>query len=144
MRAIIDSGEFSAQMDRQGDIGNILASIASSLVEARIARSGDDSEGEIAKLIEAVASQDSLPYTEPPYWHFPIRQSLGAAYLRAGDHQSAADTFNDDLANFPSNGWSLHGLAEAYRGLGKPTDELDQALEVAWQYSDIEPTAGAE
>jgi tetratricopeptide (TPR) repeat protein len=144
VQAITDSGEFSAQMDRQGDIGNILASIATSLVEARIARSGGNSEAEIAKLVEAVASQDSLPYTEPPYWHFPIRQSLGAAYLRAGDNEQAAATFNDDLANFPNNGWSLHGLAEAYRALGKPTDDLDAALELAWRHSDIEPTAGAE
>ncbi|MDH3642619.1 MAG: hypothetical protein OES38_11015 [Gammaproteobacteria bacterium] len=144
MQAIIDSGDFSAQMDRQGDIGDILASIATSLVKARIARAGGDADAEIANLTEAVASQDSLPYTEPPYWHFPIRQSLGSAYLRAGNHQRAADTFSEDLANFPNNGWSLHGLAEAYRGLGKPTEDLDEALKVAWQYSDIEPTAGAE
>jgi tetratricopeptide (TPR) repeat protein len=144
MQAIVDSGEFSAQMDRQGDIGNILASIATSLVEARIARANGDAPTEIAKLIDAVTSQDSLPYTEPPYWHFPIRQSLGSAYLRAGDNQMAVNTFNQDLANFPNNGWSLHGLAEAYRALGQPTEDLDQALKFAWQYSDIEPTAGAE
>jgi len=144
MQAITDSGTFRAQMDRQGDIGDILASIATSLVQARIARGSKDSQTEIARLVEAVASQDSLPYTEPPYWHFPIRQSLGSAYLRAGDYQRAADTFDADLARFPGNGWSLHGLAEAYRGLGKPTNDLDQALEVAWRYSDIAPTAGAE
>ena len=144
MQAILDSGDFRAQMDRQGDIGDILASIATSLVKARVARSSGDEEGEIARLIEAVASQDSLPYTEPPFWHFPIRQSLGSAYLRAGDPQLAADMFNADLANFPNNGWSLHGLAEAYRALGQPTEDLEIALEDAWQHADIAPTAGAE
>ena len=49
-----------------------------------------------------------------------------------------------DLASFPNNGWSLHGLAEAYRALGQATDDLDEALELAWQYADIEPTTGAE
>lgn len=144
MQAIIDSGDFRVQMLRQGEVGDILASIAMSLVQARIARNGGDSQAEIASLHEAVASQDSLPYAEPPFWHFPIRQSLGSAYLRAGDHQQAADTFNADLASFPNNGWSLHGLAEAYRALGQATDDLDEALELAWQYADIEPTTGAE
>jgi tetratricopeptide (TPR) repeat protein len=144
MQAITDNGEFSAQMDRQGDIGDTLASIATSLVTARIARSSGDSQAEIDSLNEAIASQDSLPYTEPPYWHFPIRQSLGSAHLRAGNYQQAADTFNADLDSFPDNGWSLHGLAEAYRGLGQATENLDEALKIAWQYSDIEPTAGAE
>ncbi len=144
MEAILASGEFRAQMDRQGDIGDILASIASSLVRARIARADGDVDAEIRHLRDAVASQDSLPYSEPPYWHYPVRQSLGSALLRLGDADGAAAAFTEDLGKFPKNGWSLHGLAEARRALGKPTDELEAAHREAWQYADIEPTAGAE
>ncbi len=144
MQAILDSGKFRAQMDRQGDIGDILASIASSLVRARIARAKGDADAEVQQLRDAVASQDSLPYTEPPYWHYPIRQSLGSALLRLGDAAGAAQAFAEDLDNFPKNGWSLHGLAEARRALGEPTEELEAAHRDAWQYADIEPTAGAE
>ncbi|NIP15492.1 MAG: hypothetical protein GWM88_12535 [Pseudomonadales bacterium] len=144
MQEILASGEFRAQMDRQGDIGDILASIASSLVRARIARADGDAEAEIQHLRDAVASQDSLPYSEPPYWHYPIRQSLGSALLRLGDAAGAAAAFTEDLGKFPKNGWSLHGLAEARRVLGEPTEELEAAHAEAWQYADIEPTAGAE
>lgn len=144
MQEILNSGDFRAQMDRQGDIGDILASIASSLVRARIARAEGDSAAEIQHLRDAVASQDSLPYTEPPYWHYPTRQSLGSALLRTGDAAGAAEAFAEDLDNFPRNGWSLHGLTEARRALGEPTAELEAAYRDAWQYADIEPTAGAE
>ena len=144
MEAILASGEFRAQMDRQGDIGDILASIASSLVRARIARADGDPEVEIQHLRDAVASQDSLPYSEPPYWHYPVRQSLGSALLRLDDADGAAAAFTEDLGKFPKYGWSLHGLAEARRALGEPTGELEAAHREAWQYADIEPTAGAE
>ncbi len=144
MQGILESGEFRAQMDRQGDIGDTLASIASALVRARIARAEGDNDAEIRHLRDAVASQDSLPYTEPPYWHYPVRQSLGSALLRMGDVAGAARAFEEDLGKFPRNGWSLHGLAEARRALGEPTAELEAAHREAWQYADIEPTAGAE
>jgi hypothetical protein len=29
------------------------------------------------------ALQDSLPYMEPPYWYYPVRQSLAVAGLRS-------------------------------------------------------------
>ena len=38
--------------------------------------------GRAAAYQEAVAVQDGLPYTEPPYWYYPVRQSLGAVRLR--------------------------------------------------------------
>ena len=33
-------------------------------------------------------------------------------------------------------------LSKALAAQGQPTDELDQAVAQAWQYSDIEPTSG--
>ena len=42
-----------------------------------------DSKTAIARFTEAVAAQDALPYTEPPFWYYPTRQSLGASLLKA-------------------------------------------------------------
>ena len=44
-----------------------------------------------SSLREAVAAQLSLPYSEPPFWHYPIRQSLGTALLRHGDAEAAEE-----------------------------------------------------
>ena len=38
----------------------------------------------IALLREAVTIEDGLPYSEPPIWHHPPRQILGAVLLEAG------------------------------------------------------------
>jgi tetratricopeptide (TPR) repeat protein len=142
MQAQRDSGELDAVMDRQGDIANLLSEIAMQLVEAEIARNEANDEAEIGHLQAAIAAQDALPYTEPPFWHFPVRQALGSAYLRMGEPELAQTAFEEDLVNFPNNGWSLFGLKQALAAQGEPTDDLEQAVAQAWQYSDIEPTSG--
>ena len=62
--------------------------------------------------------QDTLSYTEPPYWYYPVRQSLGAALLRIGKLDEAEKTFREALAQTPSNGWALQGLIAIYRQRG--------------------------
>ncbi len=73
-------------------------------------------------------------YSEPPYWYYPIRQSLGAAQLLAGDAASAEETFRASLVRAPNNGWALYGLSEVFKKRGneasaKASKEL---LEKAW------------
>ena len=88
------------------------------VAQARLA----NAEGDLARAItayrEAVALQDALPYTEPPHWYYPVRQSLGAALLRAGQPEAAEDVFKESLVRSPSNGWALRGLMELYRERG--------------------------
>ena len=43
-----------------------------------------------AALREAAAIQDALPYMEPPYWYYPVRQTLAAVLLEAGRPAEAA------------------------------------------------------
>jgi hypothetical protein len=113
--------------------------IAANLVTARIARAGNDSFVELAALEDAVALQDSLPYTEPPHWHYPVRQTLGEAQLRAGHYADAAATFAQDLEHFPKNPWSLYGSELAQNGLGTATDDVHQQRIHAWRNADIDP-----
>ena len=58
-----------------------------------------------------------LAYTEPPYWYYPVRQSLAAALLQGGrlDEQQQ---FLLALKRAPANGWSYFGLAQVYKARG--------------------------
>jgi tetratricopeptide (TPR) repeat protein len=95
--------------------------IARMLVLARVAQGKGDRRAAIARFEQAAALQDALPYTEPPYWYYPIRQSLGAALLQAGRHTEAKQQFELALRRAPSNGWSYYGLVELYKARGDTT-----------------------
>jgi tetratricopeptide (TPR) repeat protein len=91
---------------------------AAAVAMGRLADAQGDLPGAIAAYRKAVAIQDQLPYTEPPYWYYPVRQSLGAVLLRAGQLNEAEDVFRASLARTPSNGWALSGLMAVYRQRG--------------------------
>ncbi len=128
----------SINMRRPGVVGDLLG-IASALIEARIQRDAGNPAGELAALQQAVAHQDALPYSEPPLWHYPVRQTLGEAQIRAGEFAAAGATFAVDLEHFPRNPWSLHGQTLAAEGLGEIDAELQAASDAAWSEADIEP-----
>ena len=81
----------------------------------RLADARGDTSAAVKAYEDAVFVQDSLPYTEPPHWYYPVRQSLGAALLRAGRIDEAEKAFRESLAQTASNGWALRGLMEVYR-----------------------------
>jgi tetratricopeptide (TPR) repeat protein len=95
--------------------GREIVQTARAVARGRVA----DLQGKLPEAIaayrEAVAIQDALPYMEPPYWYYPVRQSLGVALLRAGQLDNAEQVFRTSLARIPSNGWALRGLMEVYR-----------------------------
>ena len=93
--------------------------IARAVVLARVAQARGDKRTAVAEFERAAALQDALPYTEPPYWYYPIRQSLAAALLQAGRFTEAEQQFERALRRAPANGWSYYGLAELYKSRGK-------------------------
>jgi tetratricopeptide (TPR) repeat protein len=125
-------------MRRPGVTSDLLG-IAQSLVTARIKRHQGDTDAELAALQQAVAFQDALPYSEPPLWHYPVRQTLGEAQIRAGNFAGAEATFAEDLLHFPMNPWSLFGSELAKQGLGQDTQNIQQERANAWRNSDIAP-----
>ena len=82
----------------------------------------------------AAEIEGRLPYLEPPWWYYPVRQSLGAALFRAGRHEEARDAFRAALVRSPNNGWVLYGLAQSERALGHTAEAAaaEAALERAW------------
>ncbi len=71
---------------------------------------------------------------EPPYWYYPVHQSLGAALYRQGRYDDAAQAFTQALAQSPNNGWVLYGLAASQRarGYGAEAAAADAAQKRAW------------
>jgi len=114
--------------------------IAYDIAQGEIARAQGDLASAIAHYEQAVATQDELPYMEPPFWYYPTRQSLGEAQLEAGDAPGAEATYRQDLKDYPRNGWSLFGLAKSLDAQEK-SDEAAEAwkrFEDAWALADVE------
>ncbi len=115
--AIEKTGDFKAVTDWNIP-GRDIVQTARIVALARVADAQGNLPRAIAAYREAIAVQDKLPYMEPPYWYYPVRQSLGAALLRAGQSEAAEKVFRESLARTPSNGWALRGLMEVYRKRG--------------------------
>jgi tetratricopeptide (TPR) repeat protein len=100
----------------------------------RLADVKGDLAGAAKAYEDAVFIEDSLAYTEPPYWYYPVRQSLGAVLLRQGKLDEAEKAFRESLARVRNNGWALAGLAETYRRKGDAAGEkaASRAFAKAW------------
>jgi tetratricopeptide (TPR) repeat protein len=117
-----------------------LLQIADDLLKGEIALASGNTKAAIASFEAAVAGQDLLPYTEPPFWYYPTRQTLGAALLTDKKAKEAQAVFEKDLEQYPHNGWSTYGLILALEAQGK-TDEAAmhrQHFTPMWQFADIE------
>ena len=130
-------------LDSRDYPGSTLVAIAIDLLQGEIAYRAGDFTAAAASFEDAVAKQDSLPYTEPPVWYYPTRQSLGAALLAGGDAPQAESVFRRDLEQYPHNGWSMFGLIQSLENQGKNDEagKVRQHFDKAWQFADIELTA---
>lgn len=107
--------------------------LASEILAARL---GADP---IAPLRRAVAIQDGFDYDEPPAWYYPVRESLGAALLLAGQAAEAEAVFREGIRRSPKNGRMLFGLMEALRAQNKNVQAgwVQHEFEAAWSKADI-------
>jgi tetratricopeptide (TPR) repeat protein len=119
-----------------------VAEIAQAELAAEIASVRGDSKAAIEGLKEAVTLEDQLHYSEPPDWFYPVRHSLGAEQLKIGDAKGAEETYRQDLATFPENGWGLFGLEQALRAQkkDKEADEVAVRFKKAWEHADVQLT----
>src|SRR5690606_8029835 len=115
--------------------------IADELVQGDIAMAAGELDPAIAHYEAAVAAQDALPYTEPPFWYYPNRQSLGKALLAADRAAEAEAVYRRDLEIYPHNGWSLFGLIQSLEAQGKDASEQQEMFSHAWMQADVELTS---
>ncbi len=97
----------------------------------------------IRHLERGVALEDALNYDEPPPWHSPVRQMLGAVLLASGRIVEAEAVYRADLERFPENGWSLYGLRQALTEQHRDSEaaEVADRLARAFEGADVVLTA---
>ena len=95
-----------------------LLEIGALVIEGEMAAAKGDYDAAAGRLGKAVRLQDSLRYSEPPDWYFPVRHVLGAVLLDAGQPVEAAAVYWEDLSYNPENGYALFGLAQALTAMG--------------------------
>lgn len=142
LAALVDTPQIM-QLDGARYPASMILKIADELVQGEIAMANNDLPAAIPHFEAAVATQDELPYTEPPFWYYPTRQSLGEALLAAGDGAAAESVYRRDLEDYPRNGWSMFGLVESLEMQGK-AEEAGAARErfnQAWSLADVSLTA---
>jgi predicted Zn-dependent protease len=99
--------------------------------EGRVAQAQGNLSAAITRFEEAAALQDTLPYTEPPYWYYPVRQTLAAALLQVGRLAEAEDQFRRALKQAPANGWSYYWLVQLYKARGDVAAAAEAEAELA-------------
>jgi len=111
--------------------GEEVMRLARSVIQGRVAQAQGNLVVAITRFEEASALQDALPYTEPPYWYYPVRQTLAAALLQAGRLPEAEDQFQRALKRAPANGWSYYGLLQVYKARGDAAAAAQAEAELA-------------
>jgi tetratricopeptide (TPR) repeat protein len=127
------NGDFSL-LNSAGVPAQDVLKLARAVVQGRIAQAKGDGTTAVAQFEQAATLQDTLPYMEPPYWYYPVRQTLAAALMQAGRLDEAEEQFRRALKRAPNNGWSYYGLAELYRarGNGDAARQMEAELAKTW------------
>jgi tetratricopeptide (TPR) repeat protein len=119
--------------------GKTAVSIAvHALTGEMLTRDGKPEQG-AQEFRKALAIEDAGLYFEPPKWYYPIRHSLGAALLKAGQGAEAEQVYREDLKRFPENGWSLFGLGMALRSQQRSSEaeDVERRFKQAWAGADV-------
>jgi tetratricopeptide (TPR) repeat protein len=90
-----------------------------------------------------IEAEDQLIYDEPPAWMLPVRHSMGALMMEAGEYAAAEKLYREDQERHPGNGWSLLGLRQALDAQGRADEGARYAsqLKTAWQRVEEKPSS---
>jgi tetratricopeptide (TPR) repeat protein len=90
----------------------------------------------------AVELQDTFTYDEPPDWYYPVRESLGAALLLAGQAAAAESVFREGAKRSPRNGRMLFGLMKSLEAQEKQEAAawVKHEFDAAWAKADVKLT----
>jgi tetratricopeptide (TPR) repeat protein len=130
----LEKGADFKPFDAWGVPAQAITQTARLVATARLADAQGDLAAAAAALEQAVAIEEGLAYTEPAYWYYPVRQSLGAVRLRQGRLDEAEAALREALVRVRNNGWALAGLRAVYERKGDAAAEKSarQALSKTW------------
>eukprot|EP00457_Paulinella_chromatophora_P004116 gb/GEZN01004126.1/.p1 GENE.gb/GEZN01004126.1/~~gb/GEZN01004126.1/.p1 ORF type:complete len:632 (+),score=73.72 gb/GEZN01004126.1/:10-1905(+) len=122
-----------------------ILTIAQTMLEGEILYRAGQADEAFTVLRKAAGLEMGLPYEEPWGWMQPVRHALAALLLEQDRVAEAEQEYRMDLARYPLNIWSLHGLEECLRLQGKTKTEMygrvSQWLQEAQKYSDVKISA---
>ncbi|WP_310498183.1 hypothetical protein [Sandarakinorhabdus sp.] len=95
-----------------------LITLAEDVARGRRAMAEGRFEAAAGHFRAATVTETKISYMEPPFWYYPVHQSLGAALYLSGDHKGASEAFRAALVQTPQNGWVLFGLARSEAAAG--------------------------
>jgi tetratricopeptide (TPR) repeat protein len=132
---------FRVTFSRNG--AKAILDIAAEVLAGEIAGKRGEYDIAVARLHRAVLLEDNLIYNEPPDWHVPVRQSLGAVLLDAGRPAEAEAIYWQDLEQNRENGWALFGLMQSLRAQGdvEKAAVIEERFKAAWKRADVQLTA---
>ncbi|WDI30232.1 hypothetical protein PUV54_09690 [Hyphococcus flavus] len=134
--AYVKNGELLSAMGEAEEISSLIAeadftnlteggvpaldilNIARLTIIARVSAAEGNFSTAIEAMEDAVALQEGIAYTEPPYWYYPAKQTLASMLLQAGKVERAEQLFLESLTESPNNAWVLFGLSETYKAQG--------------------------
>ena len=119
--------------------GSSILQIAENVLAAEIAMKQNDFHNARQYLEAAIEIEDQLNYNEPPDWFFSVRHILGELMIDRGNYEYARKLYQEDLENFPKNGFALNGLYHALIGLREleQAESIKQKFDEAWKYADV-------
>jgi len=111
-----------------------LVKLAALVAQARWEQWQGDPSKAVKLFEQAEVIEATIPYTEPPYWYYPVAQSRGASLFALGKYDEARDAFRKALFISPNSGWALYGLARTEERLGHKLEAAaaDAALKKVW------------
>ncbi len=117
--------------------------IALAMLEGETAYREGRLEEAWAALRRGIEAEDKLIYDEPPAWMLPVRHSMGALLMEAGEFKEAEKIYREDQVRHPGNGWTLLGLRQALEAQGRADEgtQYASALQTAWKRVDDRPTS---
>jgi tetratricopeptide (TPR) repeat protein len=114
--------------------------IHDNFLAAAIGQSRQDDKAAVDSLIQAVAAEDTLHYSEPPAWYPPIRPILGRLLLTTNRLVDAEKVFRDDLKRNPRDARALSGLRDCLKAQGRQyeADQIDQQFRSVSKFATAE------
>jgi tetratricopeptide (TPR) repeat protein len=110
-------------------------SLAAATLDAQLAWDRGEREKSISEWRRAIDIESTIQYDEPPAWHYPIRQSLGAALLRSGRAADAEAVFREALGKRPRDGRLLFGLWQSLVSQKRDSEAalVEHQFKAAWK-----------
>jgi tetratricopeptide (TPR) repeat protein len=121
-------------LDAWGVPARPVLEVAEDVVRARASQAEGKDDDAIGHWRKAAEAEDTIPYMEPPFWYYPVRQSLGAALLKTGKPDEAQKEFEAALEHARGSAWALYGLQQTAKARGDAAGEskATKELEKAW------------